>query len=355
MELSTAVTSEVISSWNRLTNEFDTVGTEIHDLFRVGLDLLQHGKRLRAAFAAAGWRSAGGHALDQPELKLGAGLELFQMAALVHDDLMDGSETRRGRPAAHRQFAAHHSSDGLVGSAQVFGASGAILLGDLLLVAAAAELDAAISLGSKEKAATAHHLVTTMMAEVTVGQYLDIFAQSAPWSDDPSVDLERAFRVIRAKSARYSVEHPLTIGAALAGADDASLTTLSQIGLPIGEAFQLRDDVLGVFGDPQTTGKPAGDDLREGKRTVLVTLAMTRATSAQQTLLRQGIGQPDLTESDVAQIRDILISSGAVAAVESLIDERFHTAMSVLTSSQLPSAVEEHLNKLARAAVARTA
>ncbi len=193
------------------------------------------------------------------------------------------------------------------------------------------------------------------MAEVTVGQYLDIYAQSAPWSSDPAVDLDRARRVIRSKSARYSVEHPLVIGAATAGADDATLTALHEVGLPIGEAFQLRDDVLGVFGDPATTGKPAGDDLREGKRTVLVALAMTRAGDADRARLQGMVGRPDLTADDVEQARDILRRSGAVDAVETLIVERYRSGLDALASSGIPAAAQAQLAELAGAAIERDA
>lgn len=354
-ELSAAVTNTVIDSWQRVGAEFAIVGPELDDLFTVGIDLLRHGKRLRAAFAALGWRGVGGPALATAEVRLGAGLELFQMAALVHDDLMDGSQTRRGRPAAHRQFISLHHAQSLLGDAESFGSSAAVLLGDLLLVAASSELDAAITLGDPQGTATARALVSTMMAEVTVGQYLDIVAQSAPWSSDPSVDLNRAQRVIRAKSARYSVEHPLTIGAAMAGADQPTLEVLAQIGLPIGEAFQLRDDLLGVFGDPHITGKPAGDDLREGKRTVLVTLAMTRATGPQRAQLQEAIGQPDLTAADIDDVRGILTTTGAVDEVESLISQRFETAMATLSDSGLPAHTRRQLASLARAAVTRSA
>lgn len=350
-----AVTAEVLSSWRRLASSFESVGPEVATLFDVGADLLAHGKRLRASFASAGWRSLGGEPLATPEIVLGSGLELFQVAALVHDDLMDGSLTRRGRPAAHRQFAAWHDAVGLVGGAKRFGDAGAILLGDLLLVAAESALDDALSAVEPEAGARGRRLVEEMMAEVTVGQFLDIYAQSAPWADDPAVDLDRARRVIRAKSARYSVEHPLLIGAAMAGADDDALERLRAVGLPIGEAFQLRDDVLGVFGDPGTTGKPAGDDLREGKRTVLVTLAMTRSDDRGRAALRDALGRPDLDDDDVARVRDVLTASGALAAVEELIVERYRTGLDALAATGLPPVQQAYVADLARAAIERDA
>lgn len=352
-DLPAAVTAQVLESWNRLADDFGHLGPEIEPMFAVGADLLRHGKRLRAAFAAAGWRSAGGAALAPAEVRLGAGLELFQMAALVHDDLMDGSLTRRGRPSAHRQFTQHHGRLGLLGHGDSFGDAGAVLLGDLLLVAATSELDHAVQLGTAAGIEAAHRLVQTMMAEVTVGQFLDIYAQSAPWAADPAADLDRAHRVIRAKSARYSVEHPLTIGAAMAGADRSMLADLAAVGLPIGEAFQLRDDLLGVFGDPGTTGKPAGDDLREGKRTVLVTLALTLADAADRQRLRSAVGSDDLDATEVAYLRQILERSGAVAAVEELIANLHAKAMEALAAIALPEAARATIRDLAQAAVAR--
>lgn len=355
LELRQAVTAEVLSCWQRVTDTFGEVGEEVGTLFAVGADLLAHGKRLRAAFAAAGWRSLGGEPLAPAEARVGSGLELFQVAALVHDDLMDGSLTRRGRPAAHRQFATLHDDGGLVGGAQRFGDAGAILLGDLLLVSAAAELDAALGLLEDSARRRGRAVVEEMMAEVTVGQFLDIYAQSAPWSQDPAVDLDRARRVIRAKSARYSVEHPLVLGAAMAGGDDQTLTRLRAVGLPIGEAFQLRDDVLGVFGDPVTTGKPAGDDLREGKRTVLVTMAMTRSSATDRDRLREALGRADLDDEGVRTARTILRDSGALDAVEELIAERYQAGLDALAASGVPASEQERIAELARAAIVRDA
>lgn len=350
-----AVSARVLSSVAGLAGHFEPVGPEIAVQFDVASVLLARGKRLRAAFAAAGWRCAGGADLTGPIVRAGSGLELFQMAALVHDDLMDGSHTRRGLPAAHRQFAALHTELAMLGDAENFGAAGAILLGDLLLVAATADLNGALDEVAEAARLRGRAIVEEMMAEVTIGQYLDIYAQSAPWSDDPRVDLDRARRVIRAKSARYSVEHPLALGAAMAGADEAAISQYRAIGLPVGEAFQLRDDVLGVFGDPAVTGKPAGDDLREGKRTVLVTLAMTRAAGADVTLLRGALGRADLDADEVEEIRAILTRSGALAQVEQLIQDRTDAGFAAIDAAGLPHDAVDWLQHLARAAISRTA
>ena len=193
--------------------------------------------------------------------------------------------------------------------------SAAILLGDLTLVASEQEFAGALATQPVQRAERARAVFDLMRTEVTVGQYLDVLAQALPWGDDPVADERRSREVIRAKAARYSVEHPIALGAALADADEADLAACRALGLPLGEAFQLRDDLLGVFGDPATTGKPAGDDLREGKRTVLTARAVARARAmgddATVALLRTRLGDRSLTESDVTQLADAIKATGA--------------------------------------------
>lgn len=335
----------------RHRTQFSEIGPEVSDLFDVASPLLARGKRLRAAFLATGWRSFSGEPLAFPEIQAGAGLELFQLAALVHDDLMDDSLARRGLPAAHLQFRSLHDERAMISDGETFGAAGALLLGDLLLVAAQSELDAAVRMSTDP--ATARQIVQEMMAEVTVGQYLDIYAQSAPWSTDPTVDLDRAKRVIRAKSARYSVEHPLAIGAAMAGASPEQRQGIRAVGLPVGEAFQLRDDVLSVFGDSDVTGKPTGDDFREGKRTVLVTVAMTLASAPEVEILRTAIGDPNLTDAQVDEVRKILTSSGAVEHVEELIAAKSQTALVAIDALGLSEEKAALLREVSSSAVTR--
>nr|WP_227993299.1 polyprenyl synthetase family protein [Pseudactinotalea sp. HY160] len=353
-DLRSAVAARVATTMTETHDRFAGVGGEIDDLFTVSAPLLARGKRLRAAFLAAGWRVFSGEPLAAAEVRAGSGLEIFQLAALVHDDLMDGSLTRRGLPASHRRFTALHEERGMISDPEHFGAAGAILLGDLLLVAASADLHAAIALLDPARYASSAALVETMMAEVTIGQYLDIYAQSAPWSDDPAVELDRARRVIRSKSARYSVEYPLRLGAAMAGASAAESDAIGTVGLPIGEAFQLRDDVLGVFGDPHVTGKPAGDDLREGKRTVLVTLGMTLAGPAERDTLRRALGRADLGPAEVDRVRRILTDTGAQAQVEELIAERLATGRAAIDALGADPEDAARLRHLADAAVTRT-
>ncbi|WP_028048590.1 polyprenyl synthetase family protein [Cellulomonas sp. URHD0024] len=324
--------------------------------------MLSGGKRLRAAFCYWSWRAHGGPA-GGPEadavIQVGAALELFQAAALFHDDVMDDSDTRRGFPAAHRAFARLHGEHALTGDPDRFGMSAAILLGDLTLVASEQEFASALATQPAQRAARARAVFDLMRTEVTVGQYLDVLAQALPWGDDPERDEVRSREVIRAKAARYSVEHPITLGAALADADDAELAACRQLGLPLGEAFQLRDDLLGVFGDPATTGKPAGDDLREGKRTVLTARAVARARAvgdeATVTLLRTRLGDRALTEADVTQLAEAIQATGAPDDMEQLIDSLATVAFGLMDARGWPEPARSQLVGLAHAAVDRLA
>jgi geranylgeranyl diphosphate synthase type I len=284
------------------------------------------GKRLRAAYCYWGWRAAGGSPSSDRPVVAGAALEWLQASALVHDDVIDGSATRRGRPAAHRAFATQHAERAFRGDSLRFGVGAAVLLGDLMLSWA----DETFRAAATDPTATAARHFDACKTEVIAGQFLDVVAEAAA---DPSV--ESAMRVVRFKAAKYTVERPLLIGATLAGADRALCDALSGFGVPVGEAFQLRDDVLGAFGDASVTGKPAGDDLRSGKRTVLVARAYERADPTQRRLLDAMIGDPVLTTDDVDRVRGVLRSTGALAAVETQIDELHDIALSALHAAPL--------------------
>ncbi|MDP3968670.1 MAG: polyprenyl synthetase family protein [Nocardioides sp.] len=307
------------------------------------------GKRLRAAFCRAGFTAVAGTSLDGPTeagvLRAGAALEVLHASALVHDDFMDASDTRRGRPAAHRAFAAHHDAQGWPGSAEQYGGAAAILLGDLLLTWS----DELLRTCGLPDAQVADALVVLdhTRSEVVAGQFLDVSVQARGRGS-----VEEAMRVLRYKSAKYSVERPLHVGAALAGADDAQVSALSDVGLPVGEAFQLRDDLLGVLGDTQRTGKPAGDDLREGKRTVLVALALESLSPADAARLEAGLGTA-LAPEEVAALQELVRGSGAVEQVERLIDDLTARAFAALDTAPIDAAAREELRALAEAAVRR--
>jgi geranylgeranyl diphosphate synthase type I len=312
--------------------------------------LMRGGKRLRPAFCYWGWRGAGGDAVE-PITVAAASLELFQAAALIHDDLMDASDSRRGMPSVHRRFAGLHQGEGRRGDGERFGLAGAVLAGDMCLVWTD-ELFTESGL-PPERLAAARPLFNRMRTELLGGQYLDVLGQTAA-DDDPGADtVERARHVIRYKSAKYTVEHPLLIGATLAGADDALLATYSAFGLPLGEAFQLRDDVLGVFGDPEETGKPAGDDLREGKRTVLLAKTLEAADPAQAGLVRRLVGDPRLDASGVTTLRAVIQDTGALDAVERLIGDLTAQAQKALAEGGVAEPARGVLERLVVAATAR--
>ncbi len=337
-----------------------SVGPDTAELGEALAAGLSGGKRLRAAFCYWSWRAHGGQP-GGPDaehvLRVGAALELFQAAALFHDDVMDGSDTRRGRPAAHHSFAARHRTAGRRADADRFGENAAILLGDLALVASDHEFSAAVAPMPPAVAAGARAVFDRMRAEVSAGQYLDILGEVLPWGDDPAADEARARQVIRAKSARYSVEHPVTLGAVLAGADGEQLADCHGFGLPLGEAFQLRDDLLGVFGDPAVTGKPAGDDLREGKRTVLVARALARAgaTSPTADLIRSQVGHRDLDPASVQRVAEAIAATGAPAEIENLIGRLVDEAFARLDAAELTEPGRAMLRDLGAAAVGRPA
>ena len=344
---------------DRLGGEVAAVGSPATALTDQVATLVQGGKRLRAAFCYWSYRAHGGPADDGPArtavVRAGAALELFQAAALLHDDVMDASDTRRGRPTAHRAFEAKHADAGWAGEPERFGTSAAILLGDLCLVGCQRELREALEPLPSPTVAAARALFDDMQTEVIVGQYLDVLVQAEPWGIDPAVDEERARAVIRAKSARYSVEHPLALGAVLAGAKPEQVAAIRAAGLPLGEAFQLRDDVLGVFGDPEVTGKPAGDDLREGKRTVLMARTMAAGDPAQRVLVSARLGDSALDADAVIALRRAIVASGALATVESTIDALTATALKTIELTGLAEPGRSMLVELARAAVDRAA
>lgn len=356
------------------------VGQDCDALVAAIARLVAGGKRLRPAFCWWGWRGAGGDpaATGAPVdaesvVRVATALELFQAAALLHDDVMDASDTRRGMPAAHRYFAALHAEAGWDGDGDRFGAAGAILAGDLCLAWSDEVFRSAVLPADRRR--DAEVVFDRMRTQLMGGQYLDMLAQAAPLRvasralspshgssaeagaplrEEAEALLERARRVICFKSAKYSVEQPLLVGAALGGASPALRQAYSAFGLALGEAFQLRDDVLGVFGDPAQTGKPAGDDLREGKRTVLVAYSLLGATPAQADLLQRRLGDPHLDADGVAELRDVVVETGALARVEELIDDGVRRSREALAGAEVTDEGRAALDALVDAATART-
>jgi geranylgeranyl diphosphate synthase type I len=314
--------------------------------------VLSGGKRLRPAFAYWGWRAVTNDPdpVNPEMLRLFSALELLHACALVHDDVIDDSATRRGLPTVHMKFADTHRGSGWRGSARQFGVSAAILLGDLALVwaddmVATAEL-------SPDARRRIQRVWADIRTEVLGGQYLDIVAESS------GVDsIASAMTVNTYKTASYTVSRPLQMGVAAAADRPDVLAAFHELGTNLGVAFQLRDDVLGVFGDPAVTGKPSGDDLRSGKRTVLFAEAVERAEQsdpAAADLLRTSIGT-ELSEDRVRELCEVITTVGALSAVESRIDTLTRRAVDVVNAAPIADQAKVGLLELARLASNRSA
>lgn len=339
----------------------EPLGPDAEPLLDEAFGFLSGGKRFRAQFAVLGYRAL--RPLDLTAeiddefgavLDMACALELFHAAALIHDDVIDRSDTRRGRPATHRLFAAMHQQHGWRGAADHFGLAGAILLGDLLQSWADELMQAAgDAIPDRTAARRARHHFNRMRSEVAVGQYLDVLEEQYADFASHEEQLERSTRVLVYKSAKYSVEAPLLIGAALAGADEQHERALADFGLPVGVAFQLRDDLLGVFGDEELTGKPIGDDLVEGKRTVLVTLARENLPATQRRIFDDMLGS-ELDREQVALLQRTIRESGAVERVEEMITRNIDRATTALQHAQIRPDAAQSLIGLSERAARRT-
>ena len=309
--------------------------------------LLKGGKRLRPAFAYWGYRSVGG-ADSEAIINASAALEFLQACALIHDDIMDDSDMRRGHPAAHKQFETLHSSSDWSGNSKQFGDGAAILIGDLALSWADELLG--ISGLSTDEHKRAKRIYDLMRTELMAGQYLDLLEQVRG-----ETSTETARNVIRYKSAKYTIERPLHMGAAIAGASAAHQDLLSEYGLALGEAFQLRDDVLGVFGDKIVTGKPAGDDLREGKQTMLIARTRELLSASELAEFNSVFGNKDLSDNQVDLLQSHIERSGALGEVEAQIEALTALALDSLQNPMIDPTAREALQLLAVMATQRTA
>jgi geranylgeranyl diphosphate synthase, type I len=275
------------------------------------------GKRIRPSMCYWGWVAAGGRAHSQDQVvQAGAALELLHIFALIHDDVMDESDSRRGQPSVHTLAAQLHLHSAGRGSASRFGESIAVLVGDL----AHAEADHLVT----ELPPAMRRIWRLLVIELVQGQSRDITGAAAGRRD-----LAHARQVARMKSGAYTVQRPLQLGAAAAAADDHVVAAITRYGREVGEAFALRDDLLGAWGDPQLTGKPAGDDLLSGKPTVILSLAEERLRGADRSLLAR-VGTPELSPADVGQLQQALLASGVVDAVESRISSHVYAAVADL-------------------------
>lgn len=368
--------SAYLNAFNTLMAEFfaaqrellEGISPETLPLLEAIESLSTGGKRLRALLSYWGWRGAGGAPVTENRgtwsiVKAGMAVELFQTSALIHDDIIDRSDTRRGAPSVHKRFEAAHEQNNWRGDAFNYGLTGGILAGDLTL-AWSAEVFASLGEGALY-GSPARTIFDRMRSEVLAGQYLDVYSEVLD-TEDASSALQRALNVIRFKSAKYSCEHPFTIGGSLAlqaaalesGAGAISeehpvLAGYRAFGLPLGEGFQLRDDELGVFGRPEVTGKPAGDDLREGKRTVLVALTSAALSEQEAALLHDSLGNPNLSDEQVERIRELMVSSGAFAEHERLIEDKSRAVFEALDALELDELVRAALSDIVDRALRR--
>ncbi|MFE2874442.1 polyprenyl synthetase family protein [Streptomyces roseus] len=301
---------------------------------------LAGGKRLRAAYLYWGWRAAG-----QPDcegvIRAAAAMELVHAAACTHDDIIDGSGTRHGRPTAHAAFASG------AGTGQRSTAL-AMVLGDLLM-GYAGYVFSSCGLPGAYLARTVP-LWAALLRETMAGEFLEVLRTRAEQVPQVAESLE----VARFKTAKYTVERPLHLGVTLGGGPRALLDAFSAYGLPLGEAFQLRDDLLGTFGDPDRTGKSNLDDLRDGKPTALLALTLAAAGDDGRRLLAKLVGRPDPSPEEAAAVRALMESSGARQQVEDMIRERIARAVGALDRVPMPAEARSALRELAGTAAERS-
>lgn len=296
--------------------------------------ILAGGKRLRPAFCHWAYLGAGGGGDDEIIIDAGAALEMLHSFALIHDDIMDNSQRRHGAMAVHRVFEDHHARQAWRGESRRFGEGVGILIGNLAFVYA--------DLLLAEAPPRAMAVFNELRLEVNLGQYLDLLGTVRGNTDQAAARL-----ICLYKSGKYTVQRPLHLGAALAGRLDELGPVLSAYGLPLGEAFQLRDDLIGVFGDSKVTGKPVGEDLREGKPTVLFALAAEQASPSETKLLAEHFGASALSESEVSDMQAVLIATGAPAILEQRISVLLSQALTAINTADITAQASQELECLA--------
>ncbi|MCB0917198.1 MAG: polyprenyl synthetase family protein [Actinobacteria bacterium] len=319
--------------------KLEVTDADVSDWFATLADFVSGGKRTRAELVLLGWRAGAGQD-PAPIVSTGAAMEMLQACALIHDDLIDRSDVRRGHPSVHRRMASAHTNRRWLGDPELFGGAAAVLLGDLALCWSD-ELFSSTRL-TEAALGRARPVFEVMKSELVAGQYLDILVQARG-----EADLDTALQVAEYKSGHYSVRRPLEIGARLATSDEAVILGCERYGDEVGVAFQLRDDILGVFGDPAVTGKPAGDDLREGKRTALVVQALELAAPRDAARLEQALGSDALSPDRIKELRHVIQDCGALDAVEAMIDDRVGVALDALAQAPIPEDVTRDLVAMA--------
>lgn len=345
------------------SRDFAVISDELAPIGGYVRDLLSGGKRFRALFAYWAWYGTldaaerSGERL-QAELEamvdICSALEMFHGAALVHDDLLDRSDTRRGAPAVHKRFEQLHGASHWAGAADRFGQAGSVLVGDMML-GWANELfaNAILSAPTQSAQQASREQFHRMQIEVMAGQYLDVVEENAGPTRPAHEAVGRANRVMLYKTAKYSVEAPLLIGSAFAGADESLLHSLSAFAIPLGLAFQLKDDVLGVFGSPEKTGKPVGDDLREGKRTVLIALTRETLQPSVARVFDELLTDRELSDEQIRYLQQTIVDSGALRKVDLMLDELSNQCLEALETIELNDRAKSQLRQLALKVISR--
>ncbi|MFT4147885.1 MAG: polyprenyl synthetase family protein [Micrococcaceae bacterium] len=334
------------------SNQLSEISPEAQELTEYILELALGGKRMRAQLCYLGYLYASG--TNYPAIvTAGAAIEMFQTAALIHDDIIDSSETRRGKTTIHTRYQQQHQDENLAGSPEEYGIATAILGGDLCLSFSEEIFAQASELISETY--EARKIFNTMRYEVMAGQFMDIHEETAFNEPHDLNAYERAFNVLTFKSAKYSVEHPLVIGAALADASQKDLQQLADFGLPLGQAFQLRDDLLGVFGEPQLTGKPAGDDIKEGKRTVLIAFTLENSSEKDIKFINSHLGDASMNSEELEKILHIIQQSQAPQRCETLINKLTAQSYDALAKLHENTEVTQELKTIAQRLTQRDA
>ena len=321
--------------WGALQSDLEVIFQHIESL------VLGGGKRLRPQFAHWGWVAAGGDPMSQQSPRIGAGIELLHAAALFHDDVIDDAATRRGATATHRALADSHHTQHWSGESRRHGEGSAILIGDFTYVLSDSLMD--------ELSPAARIIWHDLRMEMNIGQYLDVLGSARRTRDVHEAEL-----ICRMKSAKYTVERPLHLGAVVADAQrgDALMPMFSTYGLAVGAAFQMRDDMLGAFGDSSITGKSVGGDFLEGKPTPMLARAYALASASQLKILYT-IGTPGMSHDDVSAVQEVVSATGAVAEMESLIVSLRDEAVASLDKKLIQGTAHEALLELADAVTQR--
>lgn len=336
-----AVLANVISShrnrWSGLSPYIATVFDELELL------VLGGGKRLRPQFCHLGWSAAGGDPNSETPIRIGAAVELLHVMALLHDDVIDDAATRRGHATTHRRQSEIHSDKKLLGESRRFGEGVAVLIGDITYVLSDVLVE--------DLSQHARTVWNDLRLEMNIGQYLDTVGSAYRERSTHFAEL-----VCRYKSAKYTIERPLHLGAVAADAARGQQLQpmLSSYGLPLGDAFQIRDDVLGIFGDEKTVGKPVGGDFHEGKPTPMLAYAYDHANAAQRTLLDM-VGNDTLSHADIERLQEVVVNTGARDAMENRINSLVEQAIAALHPAELDSDTYSALSALAHAVTQRDA